>query len=672
MTILNEDNSLAYLMAGRKRDPFASRRAFAQKLAEQGTDTSPVQSPWQGVGRLAQALAGAYGNYTADAAEKEAGTALAAKIADAGKLTDPAAKLAAYAAIDPSIGLRYSAQSAAEEIKKKTQRDDDLQTANFMIGGPPGTQQAGGVGGGGRVASAPVEWEPHFQQASQQHGLPVPLIKAVAGTESNMDPNAVSSAGAGGVMQIMPGTAGDLGVTNRFDPGQSINKGTAYLKQQVDKYGNLPHALAAYNWGPGNVDNWLKSGGDPAKLPAETRNYIQKVQANVGGGGQQLAQGSADGSGNPLPPQNQGGDPGAQYFAAAQRAQAAGRGDIAIKLMQQATAAREAAATRDANRTLTPREIGPDLVWFDNRTGLEAGRVVGGAKKAPADGGAFAGTGMDAQARNALVRAAKDPTYAASPEYAAAHSFLSQPRQSFDESRGVMVTLPPTDLSAFPPPTFRGGQQAPPQGMPQQSAAAPPPGMPPAPSPQVVSGPTMQGAPPAAPQGGPIVTPVQGLPPKPMTEAQSKAYGFSQRMATANAQLDSLAIQGTSKSGRFGEALPGGIGNFIQTPEYQLFEQAKRNFMNAQLRDESGAVIGPSEFMSADKQYFPQPGQEMNKALHAQMAENRRQVVEAMMVKANILKPGERYNPPKAEAASPTSGNASPGAVDLKKKWNLE
>ena len=62
MTILNEDNSLAYMMAGRQRDPFASRRAFAQKLAEQGADTSPVQSPWQGVGRLAQALAGAFGN----------------------------------------------------------------------------------------------------------------------------------------------------------------------------------------------------------------------------------------------------------------------------------------------------------------------------------------------------------------------------------------------------------------------------------------------------------------------------------------------------------------------------------------------------------------------------------------------------------------------------------
>ena len=666
MTILNEDNSLAYMMAGRQRDPFASRRAFAQKLAEQGADTSPVQSPWQGVGRLAQALAGAFGNYTADAAEKQGRDDLATKIADAGKLTDPAAKLAAYAAIDPSIGIKYSAQSAADELKTRTQRADDTMTAGFLLGtGSNPTQQAGGGVNPNNIGNV----RPNGQSTGFQQ--PATLEDGIRLTVNNA--RAYPAAYNGG----QPMTLTQIG--QRWAPkGDGANDPDQWARNVASIGGldpnqpidlNNPQIAAQFARGVHGAEK-----GANVALPVQAYHSVLTGQGGTapGAGGVNLAQGSADGSGNPLPPQRQGADPGAQYEAAAQRAQAAGRGDIALTYIQQATAVREAAAKSEAGVSLIPREEGGDLVFYHPRTGQPANRIVGGAKKAPGEGGAFAGPGMDAQARNALVRAAKDPVYAGSPEYAAAHSFLSQPRQSFDESRGVMVTLPPADLSAFPPPTFRGGQQVPPQGMPQQSAAAPPPGMPPAPSPQVVSGPTMQGAPPAAPQGGPIVTPVQGLPPKPMTEAQSKAYGFSQRMATANAQLDSLAIQGTSKSGRFGEALPGGIGNFIQTPEYQLFEQAKRNFMNAQLRDESGAVIGPSEFMSADKQYFPQPGQEMNKALHAQMAENRRQVVEAMMVKANILKPGERYNPPKAEAASPTSGNASPGAVDLKKKWNLE
>jgi len=148
MTILNED-SLAYMMSGGKRDPFSTRRAFAQKLAMQGTDTSPVQSPWQGVGRLAQALAGVYGTYRADADEKQAKDDLATKIADAGKLTDPVAKLAAYSAINPEIGLKYSAASAAEEIKQAGARDEARQTAEAMRRGygvpTGGTQQAGGA-----------------------------------------------------------------------------------------------------------------------------------------------------------------------------------------------------------------------------------------------------------------------------------------------------------------------------------------------------------------------------------------------------------------------------------------------------------------------------------------------------------------------------------------------
>ena len=645
-----EYNDLVYNMAGvRRRNPYDAKRSFAMGLAQQGMDSSPVQSPWQGVNRLAQALVGAYGMYKADTEEKDATKAYESKLALAMAEPDPQKRMAGLSSLGGSGGLQAAIAGTSQELATKRKRADDMEAASFLLGGG-GPQQAGG-GVPGR--SAPADLEPHFQAASQQTGLPMPLIKAVAGTESEFNPNAVSPAGAGGVMQITPGTAGDLGVTNRFDPAQSITKGSVYLKQQMDKYGSLPTALIAYNWGPGNTDNWLKQGGDPSKLPAETRSYVQKVQARMGGGS--LPQGSADGSGTPSPPQQS--DPGMQYEEAARRAHAAGRGDIAMAYMQKAVQAREAAAVRDQGRTLQHVDLGDSVGILDPRTGSIVRRIPKGKKPGAGEGGAFGGTGMENQARSALVKAAQNPAFAQSPEYAAAYGFLSKPR--LDMATGMQ--LPPEDLSRFPQPSYgsQGGQQQAPQQM--APNAAPPLvgpsdfGAPPAPNPNVVGGPSVVAQPPG---GGITATPIQGMPAKEanIPEWRAKAQGMAARMITANALLDDLAIQGTSARGRFMEALPGGIGEYGKSPEFQRFEQAKRNFMNAQLRDESGAVIGPSEFMSADKQYFPQPGQETNKELHAQMAENRRQVVEAMMLKAGLLKQGQRYEPPKAEKPPPETG----------------
>jgi hypothetical protein len=244
--------------------------------------------------------------------------------------------------------------------------------------------------------------------------------------------------------------------------------------------------------------------------------------------------------------------------------------------------------------------------------------------------GPFKGTGAEVQGLNMLIA-----NGTLTPQQAAE---LAAGKTITDPKTGVVVFMTPTGIMGQAP----NGQTAP---IPIPGVAAPAPAAAPAPS-AAPGTPAPAGAPQAAPATRAGVIPLTSAKPETMTESQAKAYGFSQRMATANSLLDDLAIQGTSKRGRFLEGLPGGLGNLAQTPEFQRFEQAKRNFMNAQLRDESGAVIGPSEFMSADLQYFPQPGQEMNKQLHAQMAENRRQVVEAMMVKAGVLKRGERYEPP--------------------------
>lgn len=112
-----------------------------------------------------------------------------------------------------------------------------------------------------------------IHRASRRYGVESGLIRAVIKAESNFNPGAVSPAGARGLMQLMPGTARDLGVTDSFDPEQNIMAGTRFLKQLLDRYdGDLDSALAAYNWGPGNVDRKGHA------LPRETRNYLSTVK----------------------------------------------------------------------------------------------------------------------------------------------------------------------------------------------------------------------------------------------------------------------------------------------------------------------------------------------------------------------------------------------------------
>ncbi len=121
-------------------------------------------------------------------------------------------------------------------------------------------------------AFGPEEFQAMFEEAGDRWNIDPALLAAVARVESNFDPNAVSSAGATGLMQFMPATAAGLGV-DASDPASSINGAAQYLRQNLDQFGTIPLALAAYNAGPGNV---AKYGGIPPF--DETQRYVQKVQ----------------------------------------------------------------------------------------------------------------------------------------------------------------------------------------------------------------------------------------------------------------------------------------------------------------------------------------------------------------------------------------------------------
>jgi soluble lytic murein transglycosylase-like protein len=125
-------------------------------------------------------------------------------------------------------------------------------------------------------AKVPRHVDAAIHEAARLHGVDPRLVAAVARRESAFNENAVSSAGACGVMQLMPATAQYLGVTNIFDPRENVSGGTRYLRKLLDTFnGDLDLALAAYNAGPGAVQKYR--GVPPYR---ETQAYVAAVRSN--------------------------------------------------------------------------------------------------------------------------------------------------------------------------------------------------------------------------------------------------------------------------------------------------------------------------------------------------------------------------------------------------------
>ena len=158
-----------------------------------------------------------------------------------------------------------------------------LLACGLALGAGPATTLAQSAAVARTVAADPHDG--HIAEASQRFGIPEHWIRAVLRAESAGDVRAISSAGAIGLMQVMPDTWAGLRVRYRlgrdpYDPRDNILAGTAYLREMWDRYGNVAAMLAAYNAGPGRYDEHRATG---RPLPTETRAYVAALAPALGG-----------------------------------------------------------------------------------------------------------------------------------------------------------------------------------------------------------------------------------------------------------------------------------------------------------------------------------------------------------------------------------------------------
>ena len=134
---------------------------------------------------------------------------------------------------------------------------------------------------GVQIGRSNAEIDAAVSRAAYQTGLDPALIYAVIQTESSFRPDAVSSAGAQGLMQLMPGTAVSVGVTDSFDIYQNVRGGSMYLSQLLERFGDVRLALAAYNTGPGRIGRLgITNADDPQQyeqISQRVRNYVDRV-----------------------------------------------------------------------------------------------------------------------------------------------------------------------------------------------------------------------------------------------------------------------------------------------------------------------------------------------------------------------------------------------------------
>ena len=154
----------------------------------------------------------------------------------------------------------------------------ELETQNTIQGGNRIEVTSSSQDNNQRIESA-------VAMASKKYGVDADLIKAIIKVESNFNPKVVSSAGAKGLMQLMPENCRDLGVKDPFNIEENIDGGTRHIKEYLDKYnGDVEMALMAYNGGPSRMARrGVTSVSQIYKMPKETQNYVPKVMKHYRG-----------------------------------------------------------------------------------------------------------------------------------------------------------------------------------------------------------------------------------------------------------------------------------------------------------------------------------------------------------------------------------------------------
>lgn len=254
-----------------------------QQLTEQGTENRTAAA------RQTETDGAAFSGAMRQAAQKTAADTVQPRVITSTETTQPSDGDAASTAVYQTIlgSMRTRRISSPEDGEKKqipvetaslSERTDALQDG-AVSGADAGAGSAASASGGtGGAQPSTAELDRIFEEAGSTYHVSPTLLKAVARQESGLTNGLVSSAGAQGIMQLMPGTAQSLGVTDPMDAYQNIMGGARLIRSHLDAYGgNLDLALAAYNAGSGNVE---KYGGVPPF--AETQNYIASIRESLG------------------------------------------------------------------------------------------------------------------------------------------------------------------------------------------------------------------------------------------------------------------------------------------------------------------------------------------------------------------------------------------------------
>lgn len=181
-----------------------------------------------------------------------------------------------YQTRNPAAGSSYTGSASTSSISKIDYTSD------------PRYVQGQGVlknlANNDKVEARLSNWSGLIEDKANKHGVDPLLVRSIMKQESGGKNDARSHVGAAGLMQLMPGTAAGLGVRDSHDPAQNVEGGTKYISQMIKMFdGNVPVALAAYNWGPGNMQRLIKRTGSTdindlmPHLPAETRGYVTNI-----------------------------------------------------------------------------------------------------------------------------------------------------------------------------------------------------------------------------------------------------------------------------------------------------------------------------------------------------------------------------------------------------------